>query len=87
MRITGPRLQPLPQPQPSPAPPLILPSTPEPPPTTIPPLGGRPSTRQSRYKLPVCKDPILPPSPPKPPDMPIYPLTQVYQPLILKMNQ
>ena len=72
--------QPISQQQPSPAPQFIVPSRPEPPPTAIPPFGGRPPTRQCRYKLPVCKDPILPPSPPKPPDMPIDSITLAYQP-------
>ena len=60
--------------------PPIFPQRPEPPPRAIPPLGGRPPQRQSRYKLPVCKDPILPTLPPKPPDMPIDIVTSAYQP-------
>ena len=35
--------------------------------------------KQSRYKLPVCKDDILPPPSPKQPDRPIDMTTQTYQ--------
>ena len=55
---------------------LVLPNRPDPPPTAIPTLGGRPLRRQSRYKLPVCKDPILP----LPPHIPIYTITAAHQP-------
>ena len=49
------------------------------PPTSIPPLGGSLPLKQSRYKLSVCKDPILPSPPPKPSDMPVDRLAPVYK--------
>ena len=51
----------------------------EPPSTAIPPSGGRPPPRQCSYKLPVCKDLILPPPPPKPPNMSIDTIIPAYQ--------
>ena len=43
-------------------------------------LGGQPPPRQSRYLLPVCKDPILPLLPFKPTDKPIDTMTPAYKP-------
>ena len=60
-------------------PPILL-SRPESQPTAIPSLGGWPPPRLSKYKLSVCKDPILPLPPPKPHDMPIDDtVVQAYQ--------
>ena len=41
-------------------------------------LGGTLPSRQSSYKLPICKVPILPPPQPKPPDMPVDTFTPAY---------
>ena len=68
------------KPAPPPIAPSILQSTIAILPISIPPLGGRPPHKQSRYKLLVCKDPILPLPPPKPPDMHIDTITTAYHP-------
>ena len=46
----------------------------------MPSLGERTPPIQSRYMLPVCKDPILPPPTPKPPDRHTDTITPTYQP-------
>ena len=74
-----PKLQPSPQLQPTPTPQPIVPCRPELLPTAILPLGGRPTPRKSRYKLPVYKDLILPSPIPKPCDRPIDTITQANQ--------
>ena len=60
-KTIGPKLLPMLDQQSSPASPPIVACRPEPPPTVISPLGECPPSRQSGYKLPVCKDPVLPP--------------------------
>ena len=60
--------------------PPVAPDRPELQPTAIPLLRGRPPPRQSRYKLPVCKNPILPLPPSKSPDRSIDTITSAYQP-------
>ena len=79
-----PKLQPTTQPQPSPASPPIVSCKPELPPVAIPLLGGRYPPRQSRYKLPVCKDPVLLHPTPKPPDVPIDTVTPGSQPSMIE---